>query len=117
MKKSVLSLAIASIFALGACGEVAIDTNPGGSDNSSFGQSSSDGVTDLSKMEIPEIIDFVDTEAKAMTALLTTVTDGPSAEAAVEDIRVTIPRLNQAFLSLEKMDPDNMKASFGTMRK
>jgi len=117
MKKRILSATLASIFLLSACGEVAIDTNPDRSSKTTIDQSGLNGVTDLSKMEIPEIIDFVDDEAKSMTALLTTVTDGPSAEAAVEDIRVIIPRLNQAILSLEKMDPDNMKLSFGTMRK
>lgn len=117
MKKRILAVTLASFFALSACGEVAINPNPDAPTKTELDKTGSNGVTDLSKMEIPEIIDFVDVEAKAMTALLTTVTDGPSAEAAVEDIRAIIPRLNQAFLSLEKMDPDNMKLSIGTMRK
>jgi hypothetical protein len=68
-------------------------------------------------MDIPEIIDFVDNEAKDMTKLLETVTDGSSAEAAVAEIREVIPRFNAAIRSLEKMDPDNMKLSIGNVRR
>jgi|GEM_PF-1308608 len=72
---------------------------------------------DLSKMDLPEIIEFVDEESSQMTELLKGVTDGPTAEAAVEDIRTIVPRLNAAIKSLENKNPEDITLSIGNMRK
>lgn len=117
MKFVTISIVSISLLALGAC------------DNVSMGPDSEDAVaakaerieaktmTDMSKMDVPEIIEFVEAEASNMTTLLETVTDGASAEAAVEEIRTVIPRFNASIKTLENMDPDNMTLSIGNMRK
>lgn len=132
MKNLILSAATTALLLLGACGEISTDvensdvknqqTNSAESKSSKSAPAKSDraqkkAVADLSKMDIPEIIDFVNDEATDMTKLLKTVTDGPSAEAAVEEIRVIVPRLNAAFKSLENMDTDNIKLTVGNMRR
>ena len=74
-------------IALSACGDIASDASSPEAVKATAGQIEANLVTDLSKMDTPELIEFVDKEAKNMTALLEKVTDGPSAEAALEDIR------------------------------
>ena len=74
-------------------------------------------MTDLSKMDVPDVIDFVDAEASKVTDILKTVTDGPSAEAAAAEIREVIPRLNGSLKTLEQLDPENMTLSIGNIRK
>ncbi len=110
MKIFAVSLISLSLVALTACDEVSYDPASGEA-------SEAQTMTDLSKMDLPEIITFVDEEATKMTSLLQTVTDGPSAEAAVEDIRATIPRLNASIKSLENTNPDEITLSIGNMRK
>lgn len=117
MKKLVLSAAFISLLVLNGCGEASSDAKNPEAVKAKAERIESKAVADLSKMEIPEIIDFLNAEATDMTTLLKTVTDGPSAEAAVEDIRDIVPRLNAALKSMEDMDVDNMKMSFGNMRK
>ena len=97
MKTLVLNAALASLLILSGCGQAAVDSDSPEAINAKAERIEAKTTEDLSKMEIPEIIDFVDAEATDMTALLQTVTDGPSAEAAVEEIRATIPRLNAAL--------------------
>ncbi len=117
MKNHLLGAAFASFIALSACGDASYDSKSPEAIKAKAERLELMATADLSKMDVPEIIEFVDTEASNMTTLLKTVTDGPSAEAAVEDIRVIVPRLNAAFKSLENMDPENMKMSIGNMRK
>ena len=122
MKYLALTAAMSSLLVLSACGDA--PSNPEGqkaqADSSTQKQAeriTAKIATDLSKMDTPDIIDFVDAEAKSMTALLKTVTDGPSAEAAVDDLRAIIPRLNASLKSLENMDVENMTLNIGNMRK
>jgi hypothetical protein len=117
MKIFALSLATISLVALNACTDVSVDSNSPEAVAAKAERIEAKTTTDLSKMDVPEIIDFVDAEATQMTALLKTVTDGPSAEAAVEEIRNVIPRLNASIKSLETMDPENMTLSIGNMRR
>lgn len=115
MKNLVLCAAFASLVTLSACDNVPADT---ATSQAVKAEGIEAKVTaDLSQMDIPEIIEFATGESKDMTALLITVTDGPSAEAAIEDIRVSIPRLNASIRSLENMDIENVTLSIGNMRK
>ena len=98
MKTFTLSLAAASIIALTACEDIASDTSSPVTDKVKADRIEAKVTTDLSKMDTPELIEFVDQEAKNMTALLQSVTDGPSAEAALEGIRDIVPRLNACLL-------------------
>ena len=117
MKIFALTLASISLLALSACGDVSPDTTSPEAVAAKAERIEAKTTTDLSKMDVPEIIDFVDAEATQMTTLLKTVTDGPTAEAAVQEIRDVIPRLNASLKSLEKMDPENMTLSIGNMRR
>ena len=117
MKTHMFKAALASFFLLSACGQASTDSSSPEAAKATAESIGAKTSADLSKMNVSEIIDFVDGEAKDMTSLLKTVTDGPSAEAAVEDIRVAIPRFNAAITSLNDIDPDKMKVSFGNLRK
>ena len=117
MKKHILNAALVSLLLLSACGQAATDTSSPEAVKAAAERIEGTATADLSKMEISEIIDFVEAEALDMTELLKTVTDGPSAESAVEDIRATVPKLNAAIQSLDNMESENLKLSFGTMRK
>ena len=117
MKTFTLSLAAASIIALTACEDITSDTSSPVTDKVKADRIEAKVTTDLSKMDTPELIEFVDKEAKNMTALLQSVTDGPSAEAALEDIRNIVPRLNASLKSLEGLDLENMTLNIGNMRK
>jgi len=125
MKKLALNTVLASLFLLSACdvtgtNEHKSEARKSTADRikaSSSGTPGPEAITDLSELDIPDIIHFVDREAKEMTALLKTVTDGASAEAAVEDIRETIPRLNAGFSSMSNLDQDNLNLSIGSLRK
>lgn len=110
MKNLIIGVAFAGLVGLAACGEALPD-----SDNPEAIEAKA--AADLSKMDVPQIIDYLNDEAEDMTTLLKTVTDEQSAEAAVEEIRVIVPRLNAAFKSMEDMDVENMKLSIGNMRK
>ena len=118
MKTITISLVCASLLTLSACDAAA----PGTSSSPEAVKAKAERVeakttADLSKMDLPEIIAFVDKEASQMSDILKTVTDGPSAEAAVEDIRSIVPRLNAAIKSLENKNPEDMSLSIGNMRK
>ena len=117
MKTLTISAAVASLIALSACGDIASDASSPEAVKATAVQIEANLVTDLSKMDTPELIEFVDKEAKNMTALLEKVTDGPSAEAALEDIRNIVPRLNASLKSLENLDVDNITLNIGNMRK
>ncbi len=117
MKNLVFSAAFAGLLTLSACGEVSPDAKNPDAIKAQADRIAAKTTADLSKMDVPAIIDFVNDEANNMTALLQSVTDGPSAEAAVEDIRMSIPRFNAAIKSMENMDVDNMKLNIGNMRK
>jgi len=79
MKTFRLIAVFASAIALSACSDVSTA-------NLTPEEIKAQAIADLSQMDVPEIIDFVDEQARDMTELLETITDGPSAEAAVEDI-------------------------------
>jgi len=117
MKTLILHTSLVSLLLLGACGPASTNTKSPEATKAAAERIEAKTTKALSKMNVSEIIDFVDTEAKDMKTLLKTVTDGPSAEAAVEDIRVAIPRFNAAITSLNDIDPDKMKVSFGNLRK
>ena len=117
MKNLVLSTAFASLMILSACGEASSDAKSPEALKATAERIEAKTSADLSKMDVPEIIDFVNAESTDMTALLKTVTDGPTAEAAVEDVRNIVPRLNAAIKSMENMDVDNITLSMGNMRK
>jgi len=110
MKNIVLTAVVTSLLTLAACGEASSDLKASETAGAQV-------AADLSKMDIPEIIDFMTDESEQMTTLLSSVTDGPSAEAAVSDIRVIIPRLNASIRSLENLDVENVTLSIGNMRK
>jgi len=113
MKNVIFCTVMAGLLSLSACGEVSPDAQSPEAVNAKMEKAEAD----LSKMEVSEIIDYVNDEATDLRALLESVTDGPSAEAAVEDLRRTIPRLNAALKSIENMDVENMSLNFGNMRK
>ena len=117
MKIFAISAAAISLLSLSGCGDLTVDSDSPEAVEAKAERIEAKTTTDLSKMDVPEIIDFVDAEATQMTTLLKTVTDGPSAEAAVEEIRNVIPRLNASLRSLEKMNPEDMKLSIGNMRR
>lgn len=117
MKNLFLTVAFGGLIALSGCGETSLDSNDPEALKAKAESLEAKAAADLSKMDVPEIIDFVNSEATEMTALLKTVTDGPSAEAAISEIRVIIPRLNAAAKSMENIDVDNLKLSMGNMRK
>lgn len=117
MKTFAICLVSASLLALSACGDAAPGSSSSEAVKAKAERIEGKAMTDLSKMDLPEIIDFVDEEASQMTSILKTVTDGPSAEKAVEDIRAVVPRLNAAIKSLENKNPEDMSMSIGNMRK
>ena len=117
MRTLVISIATASLITLSACGDIASDASSPEAVKAKADHLETKVTTDLSKMDTPELIEFVDKEAKNMTALLQSVTDGPSAEAALEDIRDIVPRLNASLKSLEGLDLENMTLNIGNMRK
>ena len=117
MNNLVLSVAFLGFLVLSACGEVSPASKSSDAIKAQADRIEAKTTVNLSQMDIPAIIDFVNNEATDMTALLKTVTDGQSAEAAVEDVRLSIPRFNAAIKSMENMDVENMKLSIGNMRK
>jgi hypothetical protein len=117
MKNIALSLAFTSLVALSACGEASSDAKNPEAVKAKAERVEAKAAADLSKMEVSEIIDYMNDEASDLKTLLETVTDGPTAEAAVEELRVIIPRLNAAMKSMENMDVENVKMNFGNMRK
>lgn len=117
MKNVIFCTLMAGLLSLSACSEVSTDTQSPEAVNAKMEKLEAKASADLSKMEVSEIIDYVNTEATDMKTLLEGVTDGPSAEAAVEELRLTIPRLNAALKSMENMDVENMSLNFGNMRK
>lgn len=117
MKNMIFCTVMAGLLSLSACGEVSTDSQSPESVNAKMEKLEAKASADLSKMDVSEIIDYVNTEATDMRTLLESVTDGPTAEAAVEDLRRTIPRLNAALKSMENMDVENMSLNFGNMRK
>lgn len=117
MKHLILVAAFTSLIVISGCDQLSLGTDNPDAIKAKSERIEAKATADLSKMDIPEIIDFVNTEANDMTAILATVTDGPSAEAAVEEVRNIVPRLNAAIKSLENMDPENMTLSIGNMRK
>lgn len=110
MKTIRLIAVFASILAFSACSDVSTA-------NLTPEEIKAQAIADLSKMDIPEMIDFIDEQATDMTKLLESVTDGPSAEAAVEDIRKLIPKLNASLLSLEDLNTDDLKLNIGMIRR
>ena len=117
MKNMIFCAVMAGLLSLSACGEVSTDSQSPKAVNAKMEKLEAKASADLSKMDVSEIIDYVNNEATDMRTLLEGVTDGPSAEAAVEDLRRTIPRLNAALKSMENMDVENMSLNFGNMRK
>lgn len=117
MKSLVLCALFTGAITLTACGDASTASQSPEAIKAKAERIEAKATEDLSKMDLPGIIKFVDTEATDMTALLESVTDGPSAEAAVEEMRNIVPRLNAAIKSLEDMDPDEMKLNIGNMRK
>jgi len=114
VKYLTITAALTSLLALNACGDAPASPEAQKAQAERIAAKTS---ADLSKMDTPEIIDFVDAEAKNMTALLETVTDGPTAEAAVDEIQLIIPRLNASLKSLEDLDVENMTLNIGNMRR
>ena len=117
MRTFAISLAFASLLTLSACGEAAPGSSSPEAIQAKAERIEAKTTNDLSQMDLPEIIAFVDGEASQMTDILKAVTDGPTAEAAVEDIRAVVPRLNAAIKSLENKNPEDMSLSIGNMRK
>ena len=117
MKTLAISLIFSSLLMLSACGDAAPDTSSSEALKAKAERIEAKTTSDLSKMDLPDIIVFADKEASQMTDILKTVTDGPSAEKAVEDIRAVVPRLNAAIKSLENKNPEDMTLSIGNMRK
>ena len=117
MRTLFISIATASLITLSACGDIASDASSPEAVKAKADRLEAKVTTDLSKMDTPELIEFVDEEAKKMTAVLQQVTDGPSAEAALEDIHNIVPRLNASLKSLEDLDVENMTLNLGNMRK
>jgi len=117
MKNIAIYLFSASLLTLSACG----DAGPAASSPEAIAAKAerieAEVTVDLSQMDLPEIIDFVDEEASQVTEILKSVTDGPSAEAAVEDIRAAVPRFNAAIKSLENKNPEDITLSIGNMRR
>ena len=117
MKNLVLSATFASLMTLSACGELSPDAASPEAAKAAAERIETTVTADLSEMDIPDIIDFVADESNDMTDLLKTVTDGASAQAAVDEIRRTIPRLNAAIRSLENLDIENVTLNLGNVRK
>ena len=117
MKYLILSAAFASLMAISACVDISPDAASPEAAKAASERIETAVAADLSEMDIPEIIDFVADESTDMTDLLKTVTDGASAQAAVDEIRRTIPRLNAAIRSLENLDIENVNLNFGNVRK
>lgn len=117
MRTFTISLAFTGLLILSACGNAAPAPSSPEAVNAKAERVETQTMTDLSKMDLPDIIEFVDKEASQMTDILKTVTDGPSAEKAVDDIRAVVPQLNAAIKSLENKNPEDMKLSIGNMRK
>lgn len=117
MKTLAISLTFSSLLMLSACGEATPTSSSPEAVKAKAERVEAKTITDLSKMDLPDIIEFVDDEASQMTDILKTVTDGPSAEKAVDDIRAVVPRLNAAIKSLEGKNPEDITLSIGNMRK
>jgi len=117
MKIFAVSLISVSMLTLSACGDAGPSSSSPEAIEAKAERIEAQTIVDLSTMELPEIIEFVDNEASQMTELLRGVTDGPTAEAAVEDIRTIVPRLNAAIKSLENNNPEDITLSIGNMRK
>lgn len=114
MQNSTLAVILVSLLTLSGCSDAPSSPETQAVPSEKAAEKIS---ADLAKMDTPELIEFVDTEAKDLTALLETVTDGASAEAAVEDIRTRVPRINASLRSLENLDVENMSLNIGNMRK
>jgi len=110
MKNLALAALLACTLSLSAC-------NDASTANLTPEEIKAQAIADLSKMDVPEMIDFIEEQSSDMTKLLETVTDGPSAEAAVEDIRKLIPKLNTSLLSLEDLNVDDLTLNIGMVRR
>ena len=117
MKHTAICLISTSLLMLSACGDAGPDSSNPEAIKAKAERIEAETITDLSKMDLPEIIDFVEKEASQITGILETVTDGPSAEAAVDDIRAVVPRLNAAIRSLEDKNPEDITLSIGNARR
>jgi len=110
MKNLVLTALLAGCFSFSAC-------NDASTANLTPEEIKAQALADLSKMDVPEMIDFIDEQATDMTKILQSVTDGPTAESAIEDIRTLIPKLNASLLSLEDLNADDLKLNIGMIRR
>lgn len=117
MRNIAFTVAFAALATLSACGDASPDAKNSDAAKAKSEQIEAKAAADLSKMEVSEIIDYVNDEASDLKDLLETVTDEATAEAAVEELRVIIPRLNAAMKSMENMDVENVKMNIGNMRK
>lgn len=71
----------------------------------------------LENKDAGAVIDYLNNEAKVMTKIMTSVTDGPSAEAAIPDFRESAPRLKAAMDAFEFQDMTDLDLSSDAMTK
>ncbi|GGX62315.1 hypothetical protein GCM10011309_10350 [Litorimonas cladophorae] len=72
---------------------------------------------EVSTKDVGELIDYFGDEAEEITVVLKKVVDGPTAEAAIADVRATIPRLNATLEAFQNQDMSDMKASIAMLKK
>jgi hypothetical protein len=72
---------------------------------------------EISTKDVGELIEYFGEEAQDFTIILKSVVDGPSAEAAVAEVRATIPRLNATLEAFQNQDMSDMKASIAMLKK
>jgi len=117
MKAIILAPAIAALLALTACGDTSVNTDTPEAVKAKAEKMEARAAKALETKDLGDVIDYFDNEAKEMTVVLKSVTDGPSAKTAISEVRAVIPRLNAAINSLQNQDLSDMKASLALMSK
>lgn len=118
MKVLALTAISLALLTLTGCGDAAsVNSSDPEALKARSEQLEAQAVQSLENKDLGDVIDYFSGEAEDMTSVLKSVTDGPSAEAAVVEIRATIPQINAAMQTLANQDPSEMRASFSIMTK
>ncbi len=117
MKTLILIPALCGFLALAACSDA-----PVSSDSPEVAKAKAEQVqAEVSKVldlkNVGDLIDYSAKETKGMISILESVTDGPTAEAAVTKVRDAIPHLNAAAKAFQTQDMSDMKVSMAMLKK
>lgn len=118
MKAVFLIPALCGTLLLAACGDATtIEADGPAAVKAKAEKMQAKAANEISTKDVGELIEYFGEEAQDFTIILKSVVDGPSAEAAVAEVRATIPRLNATLEAFQNQDMSDMKASIAMLKK